>query len=276
MKTGSATGLQIAFLIFAVALLAVPLSNAVSQTFGLGNSDGAVLGRTIPFILALLIIFCVPGLRKQALGELARPILQGRRFELAAVALAKVPLGFAAIGAVALWTWLTQGGYALEQKMAYSESEQLAQAFSPQGMFVSLFLATLVAPLVEELVFRGFLYRAWERRWGWFPSALLVSTVFGLYHPVFWSAFVSSLVFVSVLRRTGSLRGPIIVHAFFNAMLWYPFAGQFAKPPENAALGDIGAWGFQLGCLLVLAIALAFYFLLAAREDVRHRMEGFG
>src|SRR5205814_10001125 len=105
------------------------------------------------------------------------------------------------------------------------------------------------------------------------PSALLVSALCGLYHPVFWNAFASSIVFICVLRRAGSIWAPIAVHGFSNAMLWYPFAGQLVKPESSAALADIGAWGLQLGCLLYVMLALPFYFLIAAREDVRDRAE---
>ena len=79
---------------------------------------------------------------------------------------------------------------------------------------------------------------------------VLTSTLFGLYHPVFWAAFTSSIVFVCLFRRTGSLWASIIVHAFFNLMLWYPLVGQFVFPSPERALGDISTWGFQLACLL--------------------------
>src|SRR5205814_774170 len=109
--------------------------------------------------------------------------------------------------------------------MSYSPSDELQRAFSKQAIFVNLVLGAWIAPIVEEVVFRGLLYRTWERRWGWLPSALLVSALFGLYHPVFWNAFASSIVFICVLRRAGSIWAPIAVHGFSNAMLWYPFAG---------------------------------------------------
>lgn len=273
MRTGSASGIQIAFLIFAVALLSVPLGAYVTGSLGTGSADSAVIGRTIPFAVAALIVVAFPALRQHALDEFARPVLPNRRIEVASVALAKVVMLLGAFGAMALWTWMSQGGYALEQKMAYSVADETEQAFSRQALFVQLVLGAFIAPIVEELVFRGLLYRTWEKRWGWFPSAILVSLVFGLYHPIFWSAFASSLLFVAVLRRVGSLWGPIVVHGFSNAMIWYPFAGQFAKPAATAALGDIGAWGLQLGCLLFAAVAFPFYLMLAAREDVRDRSE---
>jgi membrane protease YdiL (CAAX protease family) len=272
VRTGTASGIQIAFLIFVVALLAVPLSSAVNGLLGANREGGDLIGRAVPFLLTALIVLAFPALRRQVREELCTPILAGRRLEVGLVALAKVPLLLGAFGAMALWTWMSQGPAALEQKMAYSPNQELERAFSAQGMFTSLVLGAFIAPVVEEIVFRGFLYRAWEKRWGWFVSALLVSSLFGLYHPVSFSAFVSSLVFIAVLRRVGSLWGPIVVHGFSNAMVWYPFAGQFAKPPSTAALGDIGTWGLQLACLLVAGIALVFYLVLASREDVRHRV----
>jgi membrane protease YdiL (CAAX protease family) len=273
MRIGSASGIQIAFLIFAVALLSVPLSGYVTGVLGTAAADSAVIGRTIPFVMAALIVLAFPALRERAFAEFARPVLSSRRIELAIVALAKVLVLLGAFGAMALWTWMSEGGYALEQRMAYSPAVETERAFSRQAIFVQLVLGAVIAPVIEELVFRGLLYRAWEKRWGWFPSAVLVSVIFGLYHPIFWSAFASSIVFVAVLRRVGSLWGPIIVHGFSNAMIWYPFAGQFAKPPSTAALGDVGAWGLQLSCLLFAAIALPFYLMLAAREDVRERLD---
>jgi len=273
MRTGSASGIQIAFLVFAVALLSVPLTIYVTSILETSGAKSDVIGRTIPFVIASIILIAFPPLRQQVSTELSRPILTGRGLELAIVALAKVAMLLGAFGAIALWTWMSQGGYALEQKMAYSATDELTRAFSPEVIWVQLVLGAIIAPVIEEIVFRGFLYRTWERRWGALPSAILVSLLFALYHPIFLSAFASSLLFICVLRRVGSLWGPIVVHGFSNAMVWYPFAGQFAKPPSTAALGDIGAWGLQLGCLLLAAVALPFYLTLAAREDVRERLD---
>ena len=273
MRTGSASGIQIAFLVFAVVLLSVPLTTYVTGLLDTSSARGDAIGRTIPFVIAAIILTAFPQLRRQVSTELSRPILTGRGVEVAVVATAKVLMLLGAFGAIALWTWMSQGGYALEQKMAYSATDELLKAFSPEVLWVQLVLGAVIAPVIEEIVFRAFLYRSWERRWGALPSALLVSLLFALYHPIFLSAFASSLLFICVLRRVGSLWGPIVVHGFSNAMAWYPFAGQFAKPPSTAALGDIGAWGLQLSCLLFAAVALPFYLMLASRQDVREQLD---
>ena len=262
MRSGTASGLQIAFFSFAVALLAVPLSNYLG--------GGEIVGRAIPFALAAVIACVFPALRRQVVAELRRPIHPDRKIEVGVVALAKIPLLLGASGGIALWVWLSQGSSTLEQSISPVEVDR---GFSAHSLLFFFVLGAVVGPVVEELVFRGFLYRAWERTWGWIPSAFMVSILFGLYHPHFFSAFAGSLVFVSVLRRAGSLWAPIAVHAFSNAMLWPPFAGQLLVP-SSGAIGDISSWRLQLACLLFAAIALPAYFILAGKEDRRFSVEG--
>jgi len=272
MQNGTASGLQIAFLSFAVILLAVPLSNFVGAAFGASEADAGIVGRAAPFVLAAVIVCLFPPLRRQVAAELGRPVPPDRRLEVGLVALAKIPMFVGASGAFALWIWLSQGASVLEQRVS---PVQVDRGFTIHSVLYFFVLGAVVGPVVEELVFRGFLYRAWERRWGWIPSALMVSALFGLYHPHFFNAFASSLLFIGVLRRTGSLWAPIAVHSFSNAMLWPPFAGQLLAP-SSPAIGDISSWGLQLSCLFFAVIAFPAYLLVAGREDRRFAAEGPG
>jgi uncharacterized protein len=264
MRTGNASGIQITFLSFAVLLVAVPLSMGVGEALGSSNEEATFIGRFVPFVLGALVLVVFPTLRRRAIEFLSNPVGREYRGEVALAALSNLGVAFAAVGGVSLWYWLTEGNAALEQHLKTAPADQqMAQAFSPHGLLMGVFLAALVAPILEELLFRGFLYRAWERQWGWFASMLLTSTLFGLYHPHFVAAFTSSIVFVCVLRRTGSLRAPIIVHSFGNLMLWYPLAGQFVFPGSERALGDIATWGPNLACLLYVIVALPIYVWMA-------------
>ena len=270
MRPGNASGIQITFLSFAVLLLAVPVSLHLGEILGGSREEREFLARFIPFVLGAIIIAIVPALRRRAVMDLSTPIPADRRREVAIVAVGKLALAFAASGAMALWYWLSEGNASVEYHLrSVPADEQMAQAFSVTGMLSALLLATLVGPIMEELVFRGFLYRAWERRWGWFPAMILTSALFGLYHPHFMAAFASSVVFVCVLRRTGSLRASILVHSFFNLMMWYPLVGQFVFPDERRALGDISTWGLHLACLLFVVIALPLYVFAARRAYSR-------
>lgn len=267
MQPGKATGLQITFFSFAVLLLSIPITNYLGQKLGGSGAEGELIAQVTPFFIAGTILLSFRALRTGAMSHLSRPIPEGKKGEVLAVAIAKVPLAFAYFGGLALWYWITEGESAVRYHLNPDPFDRMmAEATSRDGVVVRMLLASVVAPVVEEIVFRGFLYRAWERRWGWMPAMVLTSALFGIYHPHFMSAFVGSIVYVCLLRRTGSLRAPILAHGFFNLMLWYPFFGQFLVPDESRAFGDLANWAVNLACLLFAAIAFPVYLWLAARH----------
>jgi membrane protease YdiL (CAAX protease family) len=266
VRAGIASGTQITFLSFAVLLLAVPVALFLGDFLGTSKDEQAFIGRFIPFVFGAVVLAVFPALRRRIGHDLSRPIPSDRRLEVALVAVGKIPLAFAASGALAAWYWLTEGNAAVEYHLkSVPADQQMAHAFSTSGLLAAILLAAIVGPILEEILCRGFLYRAWERTWGWFPAMVLTSGLFGLYHPHFAVAFASSVVFVCVYRRTGSLWAPIVVHSFFNLMMWYPLAGQFVFPAEHRALGDIATWGPNLACLLFVAMAMPLYVIAARR-----------
>jgi len=82
-------------------------------------------------------------------------------------------------------------------------------------------LAVVVAPVVEEVVFRGMALPVLTRYLG-FPAAVsVVSMVFALMHGHLWSLaplFAVAVAFSLGYTLTGSLRVPIVMHAVFNAV----------------------------------------------------------
>jgi membrane protease YdiL (CAAX protease family) len=264
LRTGNASGFQILFLSFAVLLLAVPLSSFISSQIGSTPAEAAAIGRGIPFVLGVLVLLGIPPLRRRTLAYLAVPIPRERRLEVALVGIGKVPLAFAYIGAVALWWWTTEGSASLAYHFeSIVPQAQRAEALSIPGIFTFVVLGALLAPFVEEVLYRGLLFDAWAQRWGPFAATIFTSALFASYHPNVIAAFMSAVVLTCVVRRTGTLRASMAVHAFYNLMLWYPLAGQFGIPDASRALGDISTWGLNLACLLAAAIALPAYVLLA-------------
>jgi hypothetical protein len=83
----------------------------------------------------------------------------------------------------------------------------------------------VLAPLVEEVAFRGLLYATLRRRLGWLAAALLSSALFALPHGYglggSLSVFVSGVVWAWGYERTGSLLPGIAAHAANN--LWASF-----------------------------------------------------
>lgn len=94
------------------------------------------------------------------------------------------------------------------------------------GFSLAAFLLTscLLAPVVEELLFRGILYRLARERWPvWFCTAT-VSLVFAALHlgsiQRFLVAFCGSVLFCLVYEKTKSILSPILVHVTGNLLIY--------------------------------------------------------
>ena len=86
---------------------------------------------------------------------------------------------------------------------------------------VIVLAVVLVAPIAEELFFRGVVYNAWEREHGTrvavFGSAALFAAIHASLY-LFLPIFVLGVVLALVYRSTRSLLATIALHAGFNAI----------------------------------------------------------
>lgn len=82
------------------------------------------------------------------------------------------------------------------------------------------FLACVMAPVLEETMFRGALYHHLRRRLGWAPAALIVAFLFAAIHPQGWTFIpvLGALAFNFAMIRDwrGSLIASITAHATQN------------------------------------------------------------
>lgn len=85
----------------------------------------------------------------------------------------------------------------------------------------------LLAPLVEEIVFRGYIYGLLERIWGVAAAVLASGVLFGSIHfPQLWPGYfqmfllcVVGLVFSITRAQTGNTTAAIAVHFGYNATI---------------------------------------------------------
>ena len=107
------------------------------------------------------------------------------------------------------------------------------------GIALAAASAVLVAPLAEELLFRGLLYRLARRTWGAWPAAVVSSLVFGLIHGEPWYLFGLiglGLILAYLYEATGSLLAPVIAHALHNAVSLYLMLDQPDQLAEDLVL----------------------------------------
>jgi uncharacterized protein len=265
MKIGQASGLEVAFLCFGVMLLAVPLTSVVARVAGLEGTWLFFVEKGGHFLLGAALIAAIGPLRRAAVSMLAPPIPRNMRAECVGAWLVMEAAAFGGVAALALW-FIAQDGGGWVRQMTRDVDRQVANAFTGPGLVFLLLSATL-GPVIEEIVFRGFIYRAFERQWGWVASLLLTSALFGLYHTHFWSAFTGSVIMICLLRRTGSLRAPILVHMLFNFLLWPPLLGQYTFPRAEA-LSEPSSWILHGTCLAIAVIAVPAYVYMARERPV--------
>jgi uncharacterized protein len=92
--------------------------------------------------------------------------------------------------------------------------------------FLAIVIAVVLAPITEEVVFRGVLHRALADRAGVLVGAVVSSAIFAVIHievlvsqPLgLGGLFVVGLVLAYAYHYTGSLLVPILGHAVFNGV----------------------------------------------------------
>jgi membrane protease YdiL (CAAX protease family) len=266
----SVSGFQIAFFIFAFEFFSMVLASWLSTAIGWPARRFELLGQTTGSLLAALAILAVRPLRRFCVRELARPMPAGSFRELACVSLGQVTIPFALVGLSVAWAFAIGVPEQITSRIRLGDpDEHWAWTLSPPGLFRMIILSWFAGPVIEEILFRGFLYRAWEAQWGWVLSVVLTSVCFGLVHPANMVATgLGSVVLVCVLRRFGTLRACILVHMLFNVIISWPFLGHVLfTAPEGDPI-RLCTWALPLACLALVAAALPAYVWLS-RKDAR-------
>ncbi|NES21988.1 MAG: CPBP family intramembrane metalloprotease [Symploca sp. SIO3E6] len=101
----------------------------------------------------------------------------------------------------------------LSEPIFLSGSDNFAPALSN---ILAVITVVVVAPITEELLFRGILLHRWAAKWGITPALLLTSLVFGILHPNIAGLFVFGLMMALLYLKTRTLIVPIICHALNN------------------------------------------------------------
>jgi uncharacterized protein len=168
-------------------------------------------------------------------------------------------VGWAALGMVSFYFFAAIYGAAVEPDVEQSVTETLGADEGTFGLVAAGFVVICVAPVAEEIFFRGFFYRALRSRLSVLVAAVIDGLVFGLIHYEACEEAdracnaadglllvpplgVLGLIFCLVYERTGSLFTVIAIHAAFNTVAMFPVVPVMAV---------------AIGASVILACALA-------------------
>lgn len=198
------------------------------------NESRPIGGRQILLFLVALPLLGVPAV--WLLPDRSMMGLIGLFFGvgLLAVAVAVAPLGFAALPAlgfraagwrVVLLGTLATAAVSIAVSQIGLEPQGVKQAMKiarePSAFLLSLALLAGLAPLVEELVFRGLLYGWLAGRWGPGIAVIGSSLAFAAAHVELAHVILVlplGLVFGWLRWRSGSLWPSIVAHMFNNGL----------------------------------------------------------
>jgi uncharacterized protein len=139
-------------------------------------------------------------------------------------AAAGLGIAFAARIAVAVMANALTSGRAVEQ----SQNIRLETTTVAVDVLLVV-IVVILAPVIEEIIFRGLLLRAFMTRLGFWPAALLSTTIFAGFHTYEVDTLSGALTLAAIVatlgltncvlvRLTDRLTPGILVHATFNAL----------------------------------------------------------
>lgn len=127
----------------------------------------------------------------------------------------------------------------------YSEAyQQTAETLYGPSLPVQIVCLGIIAPICEEYVFRGLIFKRMRRYRGFVGAMLSSSFIFGIYHMngvQFLYATICGLLLAFLYEKYGSLKAPILAHVLMNTVICVmsnadAFTWMFSKPIRMALI----------------------------------------
>ena len=215
---------SVLFIMIVPALFLLPYLATQRGSF-LGKDELIEFAKTDPTSVFLQIVAILPAhLLTLLLAWLV--VTRGRRYNF------RETLGWQS-GGFKWWHYVVVlGGFfllaAVTSSVSPEQENDLTRMLqsSRAVVYVIAFIATFTAPMVEEVVYRGVLYSAFQRRLG-IPVAFFLATfLFAVVHvPQYWPSYstiflltVLSVTLTSIRLLSKNLLPCIILHTLFNGI----------------------------------------------------------
>lgn len=103
----------------------------------------------------------------------------------------------------------------------WTDGSSKQEAVESIGFFLSLFMVSVAAPIVEETVNRGVIFTYIRSRFGGAAGIVISGLIFGIGHApeLMLNATIVGFLLAILYNRSGTLWMPIILHAIMNGIL---------------------------------------------------------
>ncbi len=170
------------------------------------------------------LIYLFLRMQKKTLGALFGKVKKWWHFWL-------VPLAFVCYFACLLVAYGIVERYFTTVNLDQVQENPFKQAAGHGEIVLAFFALIVITPIVEELIFRGFLYKGLKSNMPKLLAALLTSGLFALAHGqlnVGIDTFILSMFLILLLEKTDSLIPSIMLHALKNTVAFVAiFSGKF-------------------------------------------------
>ncbi len=223
------------------------------------NKANAILGEAMYYILiiagllTLLIFWIVSKIRKKKFTQSAS-LNKLKPATIAPIVIGGIAFNFAISYLMSIIPF--------PQKWIDSYEASSSQVLGGAGiaMWISV---VIMAPLIEELTFRGFVYTRLKQGMAKWIAVIGTSLLFGLVHgTIIWAmyTFVFSLCLIYIFERTNSLWGCILFHMAFNLV-----GAVMSTWPEFGE--SIDGLAVMIGSIVVTIAASVWFVLVTKRKE---------
>tara|TARA_Y100000590_G_scaffold264413_1_gene297108 strand:- start:3537 stop:4154 length:618 start_codon:yes stop_codon:yes gene_type:complete len=142
----------------------------------------------------------------------------------------------------------------------YQEFVEQSPIADGESLLTFFIIAVIIAPLLEEIVFRGLLFSRMTEKWGMNRGIIVSSFVFGIlhldYNPI--GRIVLGIIACVLYTRTKTLITPIVLHALNNFIVFLLLLSSAESTPPMMDPGEIAYKGLVY---MLIASPVVFFVL---------------
>jgi membrane protease YdiL (CAAX protease family) len=153
-----------------------------------------------------------------------------------------------------------------------AEEEHLALSRMLSGGFVSIVSVCVIAPIIEEMLFRGIVLRSFLVSYSATSAILLSSLLFALFHltvtqlPV---AFIMGCLLGWLYFRTRSLWPSILAHFLYNSFTMFLWSTYYSSETQVKFSPEFNSIGVTIGALVFSTVGIVLLYYILRPESGR-------